>query len=696
MECDGTPIVEESFAKIERVAEASPCYCLWMETTRPCCCIYNAEKQFFVRKSNTFKLAETFCKIECYSSESKSFVAYGSDNDFVHIIFDDGSFNNYNDKGNKVLFDYVGEEHFGMRPVRILPSKKWVYFDSQKKTLAWSKDKGYDLKDGVLGRKLSKDYYLVCYAPNYCKVKRYDNIRHKPETIRHAYQSVEECECPSYYICKLYNKELYELVYCSSTWKSIGCYAEKPIYDAKNNVYYARRERVWCIIKDGKELFNYQWENHCFLFKGGYIFYHPLADVVQSISSHSGWKIFDGEDAEETGQWWKNIRLCDWDTNAGLLVDTEVQKDIKIFLKDLASCIGSHMNDLIARSKLLSASNDSVQTKKFALVGDIPHHSVSPTEILEEKEEITLERSNAQSAKKEATRFQCENHLPSSIKYCTSIDTPEKITSDGYLQCNRKCAGVLYKEYICWIVPKSSSLIVTEYIHKTHKVIFYKTYEQAHFFEGIELPTRIVPITLEGAQEDTLIEQLEEALDITIDTKYDKVYSKTVLLDDNSITESPKIADKQMQLPLHDKVCFTFNDKGYALNLGEVWDIENVFDKKKYLLKNGVLAILLSTTNLVSIEYKQSVNPHYKIIGVGNDLRFDQDFVGPINKVIRDNARQILLFKRENDKIYLVDEVRCCACTIETQILPNKDKERKVILFDLVSLRQVNEWHFKR
>ena len=150
-----------------------------------------------------------------------------------------------------------------------------------------------------------------------------------------------------------------------------------------------------------------------------------------------------------------------------------------------------------------------------------------------------------------------------------------------------------------------------------------------------------------------------------------------------------------MQLSLQGKVCFTFNDKEYALNLGDAWEIGNVFYRRKYLLKKSVLAILLTSSNLVGIEYKQNINPHYKIIGEGSDVRFNQDF-DSINKVIRENARRMLLFKRENDKICLVDEVRCCACTIETQILPNKDKERKVIQFDLVSLRQVNEWHFKR
>ena len=144
-----------------------------------------------------------------------------------------------------------------------------------------------------------------------------------------------------------------------------------------------------------------------------------------------------------------------------------------------------------------------------------------------------------------------------------------------------------------------------------------------------------------------------------------------------------------------DKVCFTFDDKKYALDLGDVWDIENVFYRRKYLLKKNVLAILLTPSNLVSIEYKQDIHLHYKIVGEGDDMKYDQYFsMG--NKAIRDNAKQILLFKRENNKICLIDEVRCCACTIKTQILPNKDKERKVILFDLVSLRQANEWYLKK
>lgn len=68
----------------------------------------------------------------------------------------------------------------------------------------------------------------------------------------------------------------------------------------------------------------------------------------------------------------------------------------------------------------------------------------------------------------------------------------------------------------------------------------------------------------------------------------------------------------------------------------------------------------------------------------------------PINKSIQNNERRILLFQSNNDKIYLVDEVRCCGYTMNTQRFHRKDKERKVILFDLVSLKRINEWYLKK
>ncbi len=631
--------LDADFFKIERLAEGSNYYLLWSDAQMNEFYLYNAQKQTYAFDQKFFK------KIEYYSEDSLSFVAYRNDHNYAYIFYEDG----YIDKEH--VCEYIGEEYNGVRPIKTCGGK-WLYYDVYKRKTVWKVECGYKLKEGwTLGRKFNYNCFTVNRADGGMCIWRYNEKAHKIEYHSSTYDSIKTCVGFPYLICKKFKENIFELFLC----------------------------------KKFRSLIAPQLRTSNFLFKGNYIFYSPSLEMPANGSTE--WQIFNGKDGSPALLDWKNIRLYDWDSDFYMLVDTDTEKDKKVFLSDIEKSV----NDLKALSKSLYAQ--SIQEKTADVHNE---EETSPTNIDEPYAKIKEEKHQTQLSQNKKRAFQCKNQLPSSINYCTSIDTPEKITSDGNLQCNRKCTDVLNKKYICWIAPQSSSLIVTEYRYKTHKVVFYKTYEQTHFFEGIKLPTRIVPITLEDVQEETLVEQLEEALGITTDIKYDKVRTGTVLQEkSNSVTESPEISDKQMQLSLNDKVCFTFNNKCYALNIGDIWDIDNVFDKQKYLLKEEVLAILLTSSNLVSIEYKQSITPHYRIIGVGKDVRFDQDF-GPINKTIRDNAKKILLFKKDNEKTYLMDEVCCCGYTIETQTFHRKKKERKVIQFDLASLRQVNEWYFKK
>ena len=151
------------------------------------------------------------------------------------------------------------------------------------------------------------------------------------------------------------------------------------------------------------------------------------------------------------------------------------------------------------------------------------------------------------------------------------------------------------------------------------------------------------------------------------------------------------------QLSKDSKVHIKFKDRFYALCLGGIWDIgEKAFSRKKYIkMQTGQIAILLSESNLISINYRLNENPHYRILGEGNDERFDQDFGAYANKQIEDK-RSILLFKKGFDgKIHLIDEAKSCDHKMVSQTLRRKNSKsnRKVIVFDLVSLRRTNDWH---
>ena len=130
--CDGD-ILPCAFTKVDRVANFSNYYCLWINDKE--FYLFNTKNKKYALKTNIYKGAKKFYKIGHYSKLTGTFVAYRSDKDYAHILFEYGDFEEY-------VFKYVGEEYNGIRPVKGC-NDKWAYYNVVKRNFL------YDINSGL-------------------------------------------------------------------------------------------------------------------------------------------------------------------------------------------------------------------------------------------------------------------------------------------------------------------------------------------------------------------------------------------------------------------------------------------------------------------------------------------------------------------------------------------------------------------
>ena len=652
LDCDASSS-NKSFFKIEKLADKSNYYMLWEKEDMDAFYLYNAEKKFYALKTNTYRNAQLFRKIDFYSEETKSFVAYRSDKDYAYIVYDDGYMEQH-------AFLYVGEEYNGMRPVKTYGGK-WLYYDTRKRKFAWAIERGYNLQEGEsLGRRFNDNYFIVWRGDGSCSMRKYDEKRHRTIYLKTKYDFIEEIR-PTIFVGKLRWKDVFELFVCCNTNTTIGCYNSKPVYDTKNNVFYARKEDAWCIIRNWRELYNCQWEECNFLFNGNYIFYKAISD--------NNWQIFDGNNGMELCYDWKNIRLYDTDDDFYMLIDTEQEKNRKVFVNDIEQWRAL----LITRSKGLYAQCELAQAKP-TIVENNGNEQSAPITTTTTTVSQTSKASASKTQKTLKQEFAYPNKLPDLIEYCTTINDV-KINNYQYLVCHRKSYDNLPTgKHICWIVWDRNAIIVTVYKHKSHKIIYYKAYDKEDKrLQHIQMPTQTLKINMKNISEERFIENLNEQISLIQNNKQNHVAQ----------SEQPI---RSFDPDKENKTHFRFEGLDYWLGIGDKWSNGTIFKnrKRQYLLTPNILAILLDSSNTAFIDHKQSVQLYYKIIGEGKDVKFDQDF-NRINKAIRDNSTRIILFTGKNDEIRFLDEVRCCGYSLVNREYAT-GRKRKLILFDMISM----------
>ena len=428
------------YHKIERVSENINFYCLWSDKKH--FCLYDAKSNRYALKSSTLSDAQTFSRIEYYSEESQSFVAYRSDMKYAHIIYEDGTFESQ-------TFKYVGAEKNGLRPVQDFKNK-WYYYDTTERKRIKKTRHGIQLgTEGRLGEMFSTGEYVVYYTPK--KLRIFASVNDTTIKSRDYFESIEEIE-GRFFIGKLYAKNVYTIIKDYHIITPIGYYTSMPQYIKEHNLFIAMKGSSWCVIyPNGKEIQNYQWTDDCFFFTKKYVF--------NKKKESSYWKIFNRENGQEVITRWKNIRLY----NEAFFVDTEAESMKRISDED----IEKETNDYI---KLLQGNKPQT----------MPH--ATKTIAISTEETAKTSATNPTPTIENTVRKKGTNDIGETM-VCDSL--PERIdyyvfvrhfsSKNQFLSSTVNCENIRGVAYIAWFIREENTFCITESRRtKVHKLLYVR------------------------------------------------------------------------------------------------------------------------------------------------------------------------------------------------------------------------------
>ena len=644
-----------AFVKIEKVAENSNYYCLWI--TEEKFHLFNIKTKEYALKINTNRESKTFCKIVYYSNSTRSFVAYRSDKEYVYLLFEDGEYENY-------AFKSIGKEINGIRAVKG-HNNKWMYYNVHKKRFTFDINKGLLLcDDEELVPLFNLKYYTIYKVDLYYKLIFFDIKKHK---IYHSdkIEYFEDTE-NNRVIGKLFNRNIYALFKNTNLITPIGYFNSKPRYVDVRNIFIAKKLNSYVIIDGNREISNSQWTEDYFIFHN---------DYVLNRSARGIWKLYSFNDGKEICTNWINIRYDS--KNFCIIADTDKQKDRIITENDI--------NDL---------SNLLLEKSKKVLV------PLQQYEKDKRKIECSVTESPKQGKERQKEEYTNQyNNLPQCVDYISFVQYIQ-ISNNGYIQSSRTRKMLSFNNHICWVIQDKHAIAISRYIKtKAHKVIYYKENICSEIFNVQFELTGFIKTNKNNINEmnDLLIEvaknmivkekehtQFNDIKTCNIDNKEGLFENKRG--NSNMVVTKPKHYDEKMIngeiIDVKDEITFYFDRTPYVMKRGDIWDKSSVFWRRQFINKGDLIVILLDDSSKVFIENNATF---YEIKGEGKDCRFNQDF-NPTNRAIRDNNKRILLFQSKNGSISLLDEVFCVGYDIRTDEKCEKNVGRKIIVFKLRSL----------
>lgn len=666
-----------TFYKIERVAESSNFYCLWPNDSL--FFLYNVNLCRYALKSETTSNAQTFLRIEHYSIESKSFIAYRSDNEYAHIIFEDGAF-------EEKTFQYVGIEDNGIRPVKSF-SDKWYFYDTTKRKGIVQTGNGIVLgKDGFLGKMFSAGVFSVYYNPQ--KLKVFSRINGKLIKSRDYFETINNID-GNYFIGKLYGRNIYTIIRSAKLTNPIGYFTSLPQFHKKYNLFVAMKGNIWCVIRNGKEISNYQWIDNCFFFTNEYIFY-------KKKESHF-WRVFSYKDGQEVITRWNNITICndkffleDGGNTKTEISENDIKEENLLFFKSLqwnvtkpndAQVVGT----TISGSSAIEHNENKTSTE---IIGD--EHFDDPQYVISTEE------------------------LPDCIDYY--VFAKRFNAKEHRLISNIKCNDLRGANFVAWIIPENGVFVITESRRtKVHKILYYrenvfsiKNLSEYSLYYQFNV---FYPIKLVKIQNLIKLRSIEELLGDYIEREIKKI----ILLEDKktrnkTITTKESMRSKKAATPIsEDKNGRVIETRETLLESIAKLDKEHcvqdsksncsissgTFYRRKFVSEYNYIYILLD--NLLDSISVNEGKVCYQIIGEGKDTRFDQCFGANSNtllkKSIGDETKEILLFKTlSSGNVIYQDTVRC----VGYSIIPDEYSNRNLIMFRFISLsRYSNEFDEK-
>ena len=438
------------FYKIEKLAEGSYYYCLW--PTPEYFYLYHIEKEKYALNCNNISSANKFFKTEDFSEKTGSFVAYRLNENYAHIIFEDGFV-------ETKTFSFVGKEIKGVRPVKTC-SDRWFFYDStRRKYLHYTGTKGYKL-DGNLETILTSNIFIT-YKNNRGKQLVLYNQGKAPVYSR-DYFDVIELVNQSTFIGKLYQRNLYCIIKDNNIAYPFGYYTGLPKYVKEHNLFIALKGESYCIIKGEKEIQNDQWKSNTFIFHGNYVLNKP--------ENSSFWKIYNINDGHEIPTNLKNIQIID-EQELTLSVISDDKEELNLSLEDINKISRAFIQKILANGKQPS------------LVQKTEEKAIKQNETIFNNTNSTIkELINRQDKEKDKPTHNI-NHknidytkskLNFSIKYYVFL--PWVTIKDNHLTTvNVNCKKIRETTFIAWFVLENDTLIITESKNSDlHNIIFEK------------------------------------------------------------------------------------------------------------------------------------------------------------------------------------------------------------------------------
>lgn len=613
-----------AFVKVEQVAKNSNYYCLWI--TEDKFHLFNLKTKEYALKINSYKESKTFSRIEHYSRNTRTFVAYRSDEEYAYLLFEDGEYENH-------IFKYVGEEHNGIRAVKGY-NNRWVYYNVLKKCFTFPISKGLLLdEDEELVPLFNLKYYTIYKIGLYYRLLFFDTRKHQ------KYQSDKieffEDTKNNHVIGKLFNRDIYALFRRTNLITPIGYFNSKPQYIDTRNIFIAKKLNSYVIVDENKEISNCQWTKNCFIFHNNYIL---------NKSAGETWKLYSFNEGKEICTNWTNIRydseqcciIADtYKKKSQIITESDIENLYSLLLEKSKKCFGYIQSDIVQEDAYKSNNSDIVCIKS-------PNDN---KEIVQNTDKY--------------------NELPSCIDFVAFAEHIT-ISQEGYIISSKAFKMLSTNNHVCWIIQDRQIIAISRFLNtKAHKIIYYKENVDSNIFKKSIQAKGFVRKNIKIVSgEDSLFNEL---------SIYD--YKSSIMKKNTTI---PCPADKLMKGNVSK---FYFDNVAYSLKVDDIWNNTGVFTRRQFVLKHNIIAILLDSTSKKFVEDNIT---YYEIIGEGKDKRFDQDF-GPTNSSIKDNSKRIILFKYSNGNIIFKDEVICVGFRIEYDDGLHKNG-RKIIIFQLRSL----------
>lgn len=688
----GEALIKDVFFKIERLNENSNYYKLFPNDS--CFLLYNAQTEVFSLNQKSAKEAHTFKSTDAYSFETNSFAAYRSDAPYVHLIYEDGSF-------ERDTYIFIGPESKDIhrsRPIQLTGfakenMSKWIYFHTKERKYAWNKTAAYEYYEGtILADRFNNGYYSTCknglYTLHFYKPADIIGGR-RQKTVHFSERFDSITESFGYLICKPHDKSIYRIYKEDYNVKPLASFSSVPIrIDGKRMFVCKELEGNLSFLNlvNDKILENYSWlVGSEYEIEDNYLF-------IKKPDSET-WRIYSRENGKEIFTGWKKITLKREDTKLRIFVDTDNILGLEIPISKIEEYHLQYLSKLsVLSQEIFSKQTGNIEASQpsvsVSIASDPDQQSISQTGV----KPVTLVLPNVVG-------------LPDKIDFITSI-SQISCSSNNTLLCSRKTNTLHKDDIIFWYdITKQIAYVTIFLINKAHRILWSKQLDknEAELVNGIP-GKKFIEAKLLNVTEHNIFEKVaslcrqsvtvqkvisdinEQKRQKELDIRYKKLVNFMMQEEypKEKMEEVVKILLpdwKKPEPPVNsEKVVFTFNDESFSIAPDETWIIKDPFYRQAFLRKTNLVAVLLDKR---FNEYSDIEGVDYEMIGQGQEKKFDQHFSPEnANTAIIDKNRRILLFKRINNANVFFDEVECVGYHT---VLENGVGSRQLIIFHLKS-----------